>query len=62
MAKQRILIVEGFWYDDETYVPDGWYDFIEEGPNGYEMIKVNGEWLDLVNFYEIVWVEIQDVN
>ena len=62
MKKQKILIAEGFWYDDETYVSAGFYDFVENGINGYEMIKVNDEWLDLADFDAIAWVEIQDVQ
>lgn len=45
---RTITVNEGFWYDEETFVESGEYE-VEDGPNGYPMILVNGEWLDIVD-------------
>lgn len=44
-----LTVNQGFWYDEETYVEAGAYEFLQSGLNGYAMIKVNGEWLDIIN-------------
>lgn len=43
-----IRLNDGMQYDDETYVPAGTYEFKIYGINGWPMIKLNDEWLDLV--------------
>ena len=58
MKVKKIVIAQGFEYDEETFVEAGTYDFVEEGINGYPMILVNGEWLDLTDFDSIYWVHI----
>lgn len=40
-------IEEGFWYDEDTYIEAGEYERVEDGYNGWPMIKVNGIWLDI---------------
>lgn len=45
---KTITVNEGFWYDEETFVESGEYE-VEDGPNGYLIINVNGEWLDITN-------------
>lgn len=47
MEVKKVIINEGFEYDEDLFVENGEYDFIEEGYNGYPMILVNDEWLDL---------------
>lgn len=44
---KRVKINKGFDWDDELFIEAGEYDFVEEGINGYPMILVNDEWLDL---------------
>ena len=58
MKVKKIVIAQGFEYDEEIFVEAGTYDFVEEGTNGYPMILVNDEWLDLVDFDSICWVHI----
>ena len=58
MKVKKIIIAQGFEYDEEIFVEAGTYDFVEEGPNGYPMILVNGEWLDLADLDSICWVQI----
>lgn len=47
MKEQMIRVNKGFRYDDETYIEAGSYEVDYNGTNGYPMIKVNGEWLDI---------------
>lgn len=59
MEKNYIIIIaEGFWYDDETFIEAGDYEFEFEGINAYPMMKVNGEWLDLCALEELPYVDI----
>ena len=58
MKVKEIIIAQGFEYDEEIFVEAGTYDFVEEGINGYPMILVNDEWLDLTDFDSICWVQI----
>lgn len=58
MKVKKIVIAQGFEYDEEIFVEAGIYDFVEEGTNGYPMIFVNDEWLDLADFDSICWVHI----
>ena len=57
-VKKKIVIAQGFEYDEKIFVEAGTYDFVEEGTNGYPMILVNDEWLDLADFDSICWVHI----
>lgn len=47
MDVKKIKVVKGFEYDEELFIEEGTYDFVEEGINGYSMILVNDEWLDV---------------
>ena len=56
--KTIIIIAEGFEYDEETFVEAGEYEFEYEGINGYPMIKVNDELLDICELEELPYVDI----
>lgn len=58
MKVKKIVIAQGFEYDEEIFVEAGTYDFVEAGTNGYPMILVNDEWLDLADFDSTCWVHI----
>ncbi len=60
MEKSYIIIAEGFEYDEETFVYAGEYEYCDEGINGYPMILVNGEWLDICDLSELPYVDIYE--
>ena len=51
--EKMITVTKGFEYDEELFVEPGEYEYIENGVNGYPMINVNGEWLDICNPNEL---------
>ena len=53
MKVKKIVIAQGFEYDEEIFVEAGIYDFVEEGTNGYPMILVNDLSLDNVQNVDI---------
>lgn len=50
---KMLEITKAFNYDDELTMQPGVYEFVEEGINGYPMIKYQEEWYDLFNMDEI---------
>lgn len=53
MEVKKIAVLEGFEYDEDLFIEEGVYDFVEDGVNGYPMILVNDEWFDLAAFEEV---------
>ena len=46
MEIKRIVFTKSFWYDNETFVEAGEYDYVPARGCGYDEVCVNGEWLD----------------
>lgn len=55
---KHIIFAEGFDYDEDTFIPAGEYLYIENGVNGFDEIFFKGKWLDIVDVYELPWVDI----
>lgn len=44
---RKVKVIKSFLYDEDLVITKGVYNWKETGVNGYPMIEVNGEWLDI---------------
>jgi hypothetical protein len=49
----KIKFNEAIEYDEEITIECGEYEYAEEGINGYPMILVNNQWLDVCSLEDI---------
>lgn len=44
----KMIVLKPIEYDEEITIQPGEYEYTEDGVNAWPMIKVNGEWLDIM--------------